>query len=82
MKSPSPPTSPVPVKARDLYRVLPRFGVTLVEPKGGSHWLAKTDHVSYPLSLHNGLKSEIPDAYIRGLCRALGLDEAELRKLL
>lgn len=33
----------------------------------------------YPLPLHNGMKSEIPDVYLRGLARHLGvsLDELE-----
>jgi len=34
------------------------------------------------LPAYNGLKSELGDLYIRGLCRAFGLDERDFRRLL
>ncbi len=58
------------------------MGLKLLKPSSGSHWLAKSADRSYPFSLHNGLKTELPDSYIRAMCRAFGLDEQELRKLL
>ncbi len=36
----------------------------------------------YPLPAHNGPKTELSDIYIRGLCRAFGIDEREFRKRL
>jgi hypothetical protein len=71
----------VPVRARDLRRALESFGVTIAEPRGGggSHWIAKRAGTVFPIPLHNGLKTEVSDLYIRGLCRAFGLVEAELR---
>jgi hypothetical protein len=32
--------------------------------------------------LHHGIKTELSDEYVRGLCRALEVDYRELRKLL
>ena len=37
---------------------------------------------TYSLPLHHGLKTELSDAYVRGLCRALEIDYEELRKQL
>jgi len=37
---------------------------------------------TYPLPLHHGAKTELSDVYVRGLCRALGIDYEQLRKLL
>ena len=53
-------------------------------PKGKHPWKAqrKSDGKTYPIPAHNGLKTEISDEYIRGLCRCFGLDETEFRKLL
>jgi len=72
----------MPARARDLRRALEALGATL-EPRSGrsgtSHWMATLGGVSYPIPLHNGLKTEVPDVYIRGVCRALGLNEAQLR---
>ena len=31
---------------------------------------------------HNGMKTEIPDEYIRGICRAFGIDLDEFKKRL
>lgn len=36
----------------------------------------------YPLPAGHGNNSEITDKYIKGVCKALGLDEQELRKRL
>ena len=34
----------------------------------------------YPISAHDGLKSEISDVYLRGVCRCFDLDIEVLRK--
>ena len=41
---------------------------------------AEKDGKMYPIPASHGDKTEIPDVYVRGVCRALGLDEAEFRK--
>jgi hypothetical protein len=38
--------------------------------------------VKYTLPLHNGLKSELPSWALRGICRAFGIAESELRSKL
>lgn len=59
----------------DVKRALGKFGVTVSEPKKGSHWKATAaGKPSYPLTAHNGLKSEITDVYIKGVCRNFDID--------
>ena len=73
----------MPVRFRDLKRALRTFGVEVKDPPGGgSHYHAVKDGRTYPLTAHNGLKSELSDVYVRGMCRALGIDEKELRRRL
>jgi len=73
----------MPARLRDIARALGKLGCRLEKPKTGSHWKTYApDGKMYPLPAHNGEKTEISDNYIKGLCRALGIDEAELRKLL
>jgi len=73
----------VPVRARDLARALAGFGILVEAPKkGGSHWRAVRGGTVYPLPMHNGPKTEVDDAYVRGVCKAFGIAEAELRKKL
>lgn len=49
------------------------------KPRKGSHWKAVRveDGKVYPLPAHNGLKTELSDIYLRGLCRCFGWDFAE-----
>jgi predicted RNA binding protein YcfA (HicA-like mRNA interferase family) len=73
----------MPARLRDIARALGKLGSRLEKPKTGSHWKAfAPGGQMYTLPAHNGEKTEIGDKYIKGLCRALGIDEAELRKLL
>lgn len=55
------------------------MGASLEEPRKGSHWIARFGSESYPIPLHNGLKTEVSDKYIKGLCRAFGLAFEDLR---
>jgi hypothetical protein len=73
----------MPARLRDLVRVLESLGITVEEPKKGSHFMLRREGSRpYPLSGHNGLKSEITDKYIKGLCAHFGLDlEAFKRSL-
>jgi hypothetical protein len=71
----------VPVRFSVLKRALELQGVqVLPHDSGGSHWKARKDGRTYPIPAHNGTKTEIGDMYVRGVCRALGLDERMLRK--
>lgn len=66
-------------RLRDITKALKDFGVVVTKPKKGSHWKAQRDGKTYPIPAHNGEKSEISDAYIRGLCDCFGIDEKEFR---
>jgi hypothetical protein len=73
----------MPARLRDIARVLREFGVRLERPKTGSHWkFVAADGKVYPVPAHNAERTEISDQYIRGVCRAFGIDEARLRALL
>lgn len=72
----------MPARLSAIRRALERFGGTVEEPSSGSHWKAFRDGRCYPLAAHNGARTEISDLYIRGMCRALQLDEQEFRAML
>lgn len=73
----------MPAKLSDIERALKSFGVTLKKPKKGSHWKARAPGKGvYPLTAHNGLKSDMPDVYVKGLCRHFDIDYDAFRKLL
>lgn len=69
----------MPARLRDLARELKAFGVT-IEEGGGKHTYRATapGFRSYPVPAHKGMKSEIVDEYIRGICRHFALDAAAL----
>ncbi len=71
----------MPSRFRDIKRALQKMGATVSASTGGSsHFHAEKDGKMYPIPASHGDKTEIPDVYVRGVCRALGLDEAEFRK--
>ena len=73
----------MPPRFRDIRRALEKHGVTVTPSKGGSsHWKVEKDGKTYPIPASHGDNTEISEVYIRGVCRALGLDEAELRRSL
>lgn len=74
----------MPARLKDILRAAKTLGLDAREPNSGSHYMVSKPGClrPYPLSAHNGMKTEIEDKYIRGLCRAMGLDEAEFRALL
>jgi hypothetical protein len=73
----------VPARLREIIRAFAAFGGAVEPSRGGSsHWIASKDGRVFPLTAHNGPKSEISDLYIRGMCRCFGLDEEEFRKFL
>ncbi len=74
----------MPARLRDIERAVKALGIDVIAPKGKHPWKAhrSSDGVSYGIPAHNGLKTEIANKYIRGLCRAFGIDETQFRKLL
>lgn len=73
----------MPARLGDIVRALGSLGVRVDEPSKGSHWKAqKAGCRVYTLPAHNGKKTQIDDKYIRAMCRSLGLDEDEFRRLL
>ena len=50
--------------------------------KGSHVVLVNAAGKTYPVSLHNGAKTEISDVYVRGICRFFGVDYEELKKKL
>jgi hypothetical protein len=73
----------MPARLRDLIRELQKFGVSAHPPHRDSHWkFIGPQGQMHPMSAHNGPKEEIPDHYIRRLCRAMGVDYGELKKRL
>jgi hypothetical protein len=60
------------------------LGLEVIEANGKHPWKARrpSDGKTYGIPAHNGVKTEISEVYIRGLCRAFDLDETAFRKLL
>lgn len=73
----------MPARFRDIVRALKELGLEVKEPDGSSHWrIVGADGKTYTIPSHNGLKAEISDIYIRGVCRAFGLDLADFKNRL
>lgn len=73
----------MPARFRNIKRALESIGLQVVEADGTSHWkIMDAAGKMYPIPLHNGLKTEVSDVYLRGICRAFGIDWATLKKLL
>jgi hypothetical protein len=73
----------VPARLCELIRAAKSLGLGIAKPNSGSHWkFERAGYRPYPVAAHNGERTEIPDKYIRGMCRAMGVEEAELRALL
>ena len=72
----------MPARYQRLRAALAKLGVRVSERSGkGSHVVVDDGKGhSYPLPLHHGIKTELSDVYVRGLCRVLELDYEELRK--
>ena len=74
----------MPARFREVVLALKGCGVLALVRKGkGSHVILHDGgSKAYPVSLHNGEKTELSDVYIRGICRAFGIDFAEFKKKL
>jgi hypothetical protein len=66
----------VPCRLRDLRKRAGDYGVELVADGKGPHpWKFKrTGDRNYPIPAHKGLNTEVPDEYVRGLCRNFNID--------
>jgi len=72
----------MPARMGDIVRAAKHLGLGVEEGDGTSHWkFTREGKRPYPISAHNGAKQEITDLYIRKMCRAMGIDEDELRRL-
>ena len=65
----------MPFRLSKIRKALRKHGVTV--STGSRHWRAGRDGKTYPIPAHNGLKTEIDDSYILGVCRAFGLDHKQ-----
>lgn len=73
----------MPARFRDIERALRALGCRVEQPNRGSHHRCynAAGHM-FPLAAGHGGSTEISDLYIRNLCRTLGIDLAEFKKLL
>jgi hypothetical protein len=73
----------MPARLREIAAALKLLGVTVDEPKGGSHFMIRGQGTrAFPLTAHNGMRSEISDLYIKKLCDHLGIDFKSFKKSL
>ncbi len=72
----------MPARLSDIARACAALGIEVEKPKTGSHWKARLGGTVFPIPAGNAGKTEIPDLYIRKLCRCFGIDEKTLRSLL
>jgi len=63
----------MPMRLSKLEQWLKQHGITVAT--GSKHFQARKDGFSmYPIPAHNGLKTEIPDKYLKGLCKHFKID--------
>ena len=67
----------MPMRLRNFVDWLKDYGVT-VEP-ASRHFAARREGYSvYPIPAHNGLKTEIPNKYLKGCCKHFEIDPSKL----
>ena len=70
----------MPAKLTKIRRAAESYGVTISQPRRGSHWKAtRPGSRSYILPAHKGARTELSDHYIAGFCRNFGIDLAEFK---
>ena len=73
----------MPWRLSAYARALRSWNVDVVDTGEGRHpFKAVRDGKSFPFKAHNGMRSEISDAYINPLCRCFGIEAPEFRKKL
>lgn len=64
----------MPARLQKVVRWLRRRGITVDEPRSGSHWKVRLpDGSAYPIPAPNALKSEIKDCYLKALAEKCGV---------
>lgn len=67
----------MPMRLRTLKGWLEQRDISVAT--GTRHFQARKDgYAMFPIPAHNGLKSEIPNKYLKALCRHFGIDPSEL----
>lgn len=67
----------MPMRLRDLEHWLKQHEITVTP--GGKHFHARKEGFGmYPIPAHNGAKTEIPNKYLKGLCKHFGIDPKTL----
>jgi hypothetical protein len=70
----------MPARFFKVALALKDFEIGCKTKKGkGSHALLVLGGRVYPVSLHNGERTELSDVYVRGICRFFGLDYEEFK---
>lgn len=71
----------MPARLSAITKALKKRGGRVDASKSGSsHFKAFYADKMFPIAAHNGMRTEIADVYIRGLCREFGFDEKAFRK--
>lgn len=74
----------MPARFRAVVQALKSYAIEVrTRPGKGSHVILHGGGgLIYPVSLHNGDKTELSDVYVRGICRAFGIDYQEFKSKL
>ena len=64
----------MPGRYRTIRGLLRNLGIQDRQGKGSHVVLRDQRGRTFPVTLHNGEKSELPDQYIRALCRTFEID--------
>lgn len=73
----------MPARFRNMVKAAKSYGFELQRKKGRHVYKLKRDGArAFPITAHNGLKSEITDIYINEFCDQYGIDRQEFRKKL
>ncbi len=66
------------MRLRDFTAHLKQFGISVVEPRRGSHFRCTKPGVrSFQLACHNGPKSELSDVYIKAACKHFSIPQPD-----
>jgi hypothetical protein len=65
------------MRLQQLKKWLREYDVTI--ETASRHFMARRgDGRGYTIPAHNGLKTEVPDKYLKALCKHFGIDPSEL----
>lgn len=69
-----------PARLRNIKQAARHYGIEMHAPRSGSHFIFERGGKVFPISAHNGEKSEISNVYIRRLCEVFEIDYADFKK--